>query len=98
MVGPPEKPDADLSATAGGWAVSTFTPTHLRRVHADPMDGANVDARPARRGRDIDALLSDRAALQGRTLPPHLRHELRRLCGTRALLASLAATGRLRGA
>src|SRR5262245_33673857 len=98
MVGPPEKPDADLSEAAGGRAVSTFTPAHLRLVHADPMDRAHVDARPARRGRYIDALLPDRAALQGRPLPPHLRRGLRRLCRARALLAPLAATGLLIGA
>src|SRR5262249_25838559 len=98
MVGPPEKPDAGLSEAAGGWAASTFAPAHLRRVHADPMDRAHVDARPARRGGDIDALLPDRAALQGRPLPSHLRHGLRGLRGARALLVPLAATGPLFGA
>src|SRR5215471_5632035 len=98
MVGPPKKPGAGISEAAGGWAVSTFTPAHLRRVHADTMDRAHVDARPARRGGDIDALLPDRAALQGRPLPPHLRHGLRRLRRPRALLAPLAATGLIFGA
>src|SRR5215468_5182952 len=98
MVGPPEKPGAGISKAAGGRAVSTYTPAHLRGVHANAMDRAHVDARPARRGGDIDALLPDRAALQGRPLPPHLRHGLRRLRTARALLAPLAATGRLIGA
>src|SRR5262249_60467002 len=93
MVGPPEKPGAGISEAAGGRAVSTFTPAHLCRVHADTMDRAHVDARPAGGGGDIDALLPDRAALQGRPLPPHLRHGLRRLRRPRALLAPLAATG-----
>src|SRR5262249_20736940 len=98
VVGPPEEPDACLSEAARVWAISTFTPAHLRSVHADPMEGAHVDARPARRGGDLDVLLPDRAALQGRPLPPHLRHGLRCLRKARALLAPLAATGLLVGA
>src|SRR5262249_24794919 len=98
MVGPPEKSDACLPEAAGGGAVSTFTPAHLRSIHPDPMDGDHVDAGAARRGGDTDVLLPDRAALQGKPLSPHLRHGLRCLRKARALLAPVAATGLLFGA
>lgn len=94
LVGPALEQEAGVPEDAGERPLSSVPAAHLCQLYSGAVDRAYVDARPAHRRRDADALLPRWTALQGGPLPTHLWAGLRGLQPTRPLLAALAAAAR----